>query len=254
MILAFDVGNSTISFGGFEGDELSFVAGMTADVRSTADEYAVKITNILSLKGIAADSIGGAIIASVLPPLNCVIKQALKSLYGIDPLTVGPGVKTGIGIRCDLPSSVGADIICSCVAANTLYGAPGLIVDLDTATKITATDATGAFVGTSIAPGIVMGLNALSEGSVLLPKVELSNPAGAIAKNTADCMRSGVIYGAAAMVDGMIKRIFSELGQSLPVVVTGAQAELILPYCSHPMTYDEHLVLKGMNIIYRKNN
>lgn len=254
MLLTFDIGNSVITFGGFENGILRFVASMSADTQKTADEYAAGINSILSVKGVCTDSVSGAAIASVLPPLNRVLKQALNELYGITPLVVGPGVKTGIGIRCDLPSSVGADIICACVAAHTLYSSPALIVDLDTATKITATDETGAFVGTSIAPGVTMGLDALSEGSVLLPKVELSHPpAGVIAKNTADCMRSGVIYGNAAMVDGMIERIFEQLGRTIPVVITGAQAELILPYCRHEMTHDEHLVLKGLDLIYRKN-
>ena len=254
MILAFDIGNSVITFGGFEEDGLRFVASMSADTRATADEYEVKIRSILALKGVAPESVCGAAVASVRPPLNGVIKQAVKGICGVEPTVVGPGVKTGIGIRCDLPSSVGADIICACVAADALYGFPSLIIDLDTAVKMTAVDSTGAFVGTSIAPGITMGLDALSDGAVLLPKVELSKPAGVIAKNTADCMRSGVIYGSAAMVDGMIDRIFEELGSEQRVIVTGPEAELILPFCRHEVIYDGHLVLKGLNIIYRKNN
>lgn len=254
MVLAFNIGISTITLGGFENNNLRFVVSMAANTNETADQYAAAILSLLSLKGIKTDRVDGVAIASVLPSLNRVIRSAVKILWNVEPLTVGPGVKTGLGIRCDLPSSVGADIICACVACNTLYGHPGLIIDIDSVTKFTVVDYTGAFVGTSIAPGISMGLSALSENAALLPNVELSPPSELIAKNTADCMRSGIIYGGASMVDGMIDRFFGELGGEIPVVVTGSDSGIILPYCKHKMILDEHLVLKGLNLIYQKNN
>ena len=166
---------------------------------------------------------------------------------------VSPGIKTGIGILCDSPSSVGADLICSCVAANTLYSAPSLIIDIGTATKMIVTNKNGAFIGVSIIPGVVMGLNALSNGTAQLPQVGLEAPPTVSGKNTVDCMKSGVIFGHASMMDGMIDRINREVGEELPVIVTGGYASVISPHCEHDMTIDEHLVLKGLNIIYNKN-
>ena len=253
MILALDIGISVINIGGFKGDVPSFVAHIASDTRKTSDEYAVSLLSILSLHSIDRSSVTGTVISSVLPELNPVIKNALAFLFGKEPLTVGPGVKTGLGIRCDIPSSVGGDLICASLAAHKLYGSPSLIVDIDTATKMTLVNSDGAFVGTSILPGILMGLGALSSSAALLPTVELSAPARVIGKNTADCMRSGVIYGNASMIDGMIDRIFAENGE-MQVIVTGSQAHLVTPYLGHPFTLDEHLVLRGLYLIYNKNN
>ncbi len=252
MILALDIGNSVINIGGFDGGEISFVAHIAADPQKTADEYAVSLLSVLSLHSIDRAAVAGTIISSVLPELNPVIKSALSFLFGIEPLAVGPGVKTGIGIRCDMPSSVGGDLICASVAANKLYGSPSLIVDIDTATKMTLVNPDGAFVGTSIIPGVLMGLDALANSAALLPTVELSAPDKVIGKNTADCMRSGIIYGNAAMIDGMIDRIFEENGE-MQVIVTGSQAKLITPHLSHSFIFDEHLVLRGLSFIYNKN-
>ena len=253
MILALDIGISIINIGGFEGEAPSFVAHIASDTNKTSDEYAVSLLSILSLHSIDRSSVTGTIISSVLPELNPVIKNALAFLFGKEPLTVGPGVKTGIGIRCDIPSSVGGDLICASLAAHKLYGSPSLIVDIDTATKMTLVNSDGAFVGTSILPGILMGLGALSSSAALLPTVELSAPARVIGKNTADCMRSGVIYGNASMIDGMIDRIFAENGE-MQVIVTGSQAHLVTPYLAHSFISDDHLVLRGLYLIYNKNN
>ena len=254
MIVCADIGNSEIMIGGFEGDELEFTLCLSADDKATSDEYALKINSALSLYGVDRAAVTGAIVASVVPHLTAVIVNAISALFGIETMTVGPGIKTGIGIRCDTPSSVGADLICSAVAAHYLFGSPSLIVDVGTATKITAVDEKGAFCGVSIIPGVMMGLSALSSYAAQLPEVSLERPGGVIAKNTADAMRSGVIYGHASMLDGMIDRIFKELGRELPVIATGSLAYSVLPFCSHEMDYDEHLVLRGLNILYTKNN
>lgn len=253
MILTVDIGNTSIALGGFDADELKFVVRLSTDITKTEDEYASKIMNILNLYGVNKSSVDGAIISSVVPPLNAVMKTALRLAYGVEALMVSPGIKTGIGILCDSPSSVGADLICSCVAANTLYSAPSLIIDIGTATKMIVTNNNGAFIGVSIIPGVVMGLNALSNGTAQLPQVGLEAPATVIGKNTVDCMKSGVIFGHASMMDGMVERINREVGEELPVIVTGGYASVIVPHCEHKMTIDEHLVLKGLNIIYNKN-
>lgn len=254
MILAIDIGNSNIMLGGFEGDQLTFVVNMSTEINKTADEYASKMLGVLSVHKAVGKSVSGAIISSVVPPLNSVIKKALRLLWGIDAMTVGPGVKTGLNIHCDTPSSVGADLICACVAVHKLYGGPALIIDMGTATKMTVVNAKGAFAGVSIIPGVLMGLNSLSEQTAQLPKIGLEAPKNVIGKNTADSMRSGVIFGNAAMIDGMIDRIKDELGaETLSVYATGGVAHLIIPHCKHTIAFDEHLVLRGLHIIYKKN-
>lgn len=253
MILAIDIGNTSIALGGFVDNELKFVVRLSTDVTKTEDEYASKILNILSLHGVERENVEGAIISSVVPPLNAIMKSAIMLAYGVEPLMVCPGIKTGIGILCDSPSSVGADLICSCVAANTLYSAPALIIDIGTATKMIVTNKNGAFIGVSIIPGVMMGLKALANGTAQLPQVGLEAPATVVGKNTVDCMKSGIIFGHASMMDGMIERINAEVGENLPVIVTGGYAKVIVPHCNHEMVIDEYLVLKGLNIIYNKN-
>lgn len=254
MILTIDIGNSNITLGGFEANELSFVVRISTEAKKTADEYASKILGVFAVHNIEKRGISGAIISSVVPPLNSVIKDAVKIIWGIDSLMVGPGIKTGINIHCDTPSSVGADLICACVAAHSLYGSPSLIVDMGTATKMTVINEKGAFIGVSIIPGVLMGLNALSENTAQLPKVELEIPRHVVGKNTSDSMRSGVIFGNAAMIDGMIERINNEVGTELPIYATGGVAQLVIPHCKHNIKVDETLVLKGLNILYNKNN
>ena len=254
MILTVDVGNSEITFGGFEGDELRFVAHLATQHRRTDDEYAMQFDGVLKLHGVDKKEITGAIISSVVPQLNRSLRRAIHFLFGVEALLVGPGIKTGLGIRCDNPSSVGADLICASVAAGNIYGVPCMIVDIGTATKMMVVDASGAFIGVSIIPGVLMGLNALSAGTAQLPSIDLAAPDRVIAKNTADCMKSGVVFGHASMIDGMIERIRKEFGAELPVYVTGGLAPVIIPHCRHSMQQDQLLVLRGLNIIYRKNN
>ena len=253
MILAIDIGNTSIALGGFEGDDLKFVVRLSTDITKTEDEYASKIMNILALYNVTKENVDGAIISSVVPPLNSIMKSALRLVYDVDALMVCPGIKTGIGILCDSPSSVGADLICSCVAANTLYSAPALIIDIGTATKMIVTNKNGAFIGVSIIPGVMMGLKVLSNGTAQLPQVGLEAPATVIGKNTVDCMKSGIVFGHASMMDGMIDRINAEVGEELPVIVTGGYASAVATHCNHEMIIDEYLVLKGLNFIYQKN-
>jgi len=254
VVLTVDIGNSNIILGGFEGDKLSFVVRISTKINRTPDEYADKILGVLAVHNMVGKTIKGAIISSVVPPLNAVIKSAVKLIWGIDSLLVGPGIKTGLNIHCDTPSSVGADLICACVAAHGIYGSPSLIVDMGTATKIMVVNEKATFIGVSIIPGVQMGLNSLSEGTAQLPKVELEAPKSVLGKNTSDSMRSGVVFGNAALIDGMIDRIKDELGMDLPIYATGGVAHLIIPHCKHSIKMDTHLVLKGLKIIYDKNN
>lgn len=254
MILAIDIGNTNITIGGFYGEEMRFVARISTDATKTADEYSSQILHMLSLYGLDRAEVCGAIISSVVPPLTAIMSKAIKTVYGVDSLLVGPGIKTGIGIHCDNPASVGADLICACVAAHYLHGSPSLIIDMGTATKMMVVDKSGAFIGVSIMPGVMMGLLGLSSGTAQLPQVSLDAPSRVIGKNTADCMKSGAIYGNAAMLDGMIDRFNEEYGEPLPVIATGGYSHAIIKHCKHKIELDDDLVLRGLHIIYKKNS
>lgn len=253
MILAVDIGNTHIVLGGFIDDELEFTARIATDTTVTEDEYASKIMNVMMVHKVSREQIKGAVISSVVPPLTSIMKQAIKLIYDVDSIVVGPGIKTGINLHCDVPSSVGADIICCCVAAHNIYGSPSLIVDMGTATKMILVGEKGSFEGVSIIPGVLLGLNALAEGTAQLPQVNLDNPGRVIAKNTVDCMKSGVVYGNASMIDGMIDRAFEEFGSEIPVFATGGYASTIVKHCKRQITLNDKLVLQGLNIIYKKN-
>ena len=253
MILAIDIGNTNIAIGGYYEEELRFVARISTDPTKTADEYSSQILHMLSLYGLGRAEVTGAIISSVVPALNASMTTAIKTIYGVDALIVGPGIKTGIGIHCDSPSSVGADLICACVASHYLHGSPSLIIDMGTATKMMVVDKSGAFIGVSIMPGVMMGLLGLSSGTAQLPQVGLDAPTRVIGKNTADCMKSGAVYGNASMIDGMIDRFNDEYGEKLPVYATGGYSKSIIKHCKHDITIDENLVLHGLYIIYKKN-
>lgn len=254
MILAIDIGNTNIVLGGFEDDELVFTARISTDTTGTEDEYASKLINIIAVYDIPRDSICGAAVSSVVPPLTLIMKKAVNQVFGVESVVVGPGIKTGLNLRCDVPSTVGADIICSCVAVNNKYGSPALIVDMGTATKIIMVGEDGAFEGVSIIPGVLIGLNALSSKTAQLPQVSLENPGRVIAKNTVECMKSGVVYGNASMIDGMIERAFEECGKEIPVYATGGLAPLIIKHCRREIIHDDKLVLTGLNLIYKKNS
>lgn len=253
MILAIDIGNTNIVLGGFEEDSLKFVARIATNAVKTEDEYATKIKSILALHKVDNKAVKGAIISSVVPPLNAIMKKAVNIVYGVEAIMVGPGIKTGINIQCDSPSTVGADLICACVAAHHIYKSPSLIIDMGTATKMMVMDEKGTFIGVSIIPGVGIGLKALASGTAQLPQISLEAPKSVIGKNTADCMRSGVVFGNASLIDGMIDRFNEEMGQELPLIATGGLSSTIIPHCKHNITFDEHLLLKGLKILYDKN-
>ncbi len=253
MLLAIDIGNTNIVLGGFDGDNITFVARIATNALKTDDEYATKIKSILALHEVDKTSVKGAIISSVVPPLNAVMKNAIKFVYGIEPILVGPGVKTGLNILCDSPSTVGADLICACVASQNIYGSPSLVIDMGTATKLMLVNPDGAFTGASIIPGVAIGLKALSSGTAQLPQISLEAPKSALGKNTVDCMRSGVVLGNASMLDGMIDRVIEEEGYEMPIIATGGLSFAIVCHCKHSIIYDADLVLKGLKIIYDKN-
>lgn len=253
MTLCIDIGNSNIVIGGFDGDDFLFSARIATDTSKTEDDYASSLLNVLLLRNIQKDAVDACIISSVVPPLTRVLKLAVSLAFSTDSLVVGPGVKTGLSIHCDSPSSVGSDIICACVAAHTLYSCPCLIVDMGTATKISLVDKTGTFVGVSIVPGVIMGLRVLSTSTAQLPQVSLEEPKSILGKNTADSMKSGAVFGNASMIDGMIERFSEQTDEKLCVIATGGLSSTITKYCKKEITLDENLVLKGLNLIYKRN-
>ncbi len=253
MILAIDIGNTHTVVGGFSGGTLSFVARLSTNPTATADELAANLKSVLSLRNIPESGIDGIAVSSVVPPLNGAVRRALVFLFAVEPLFVGPGVRTGLNIHCDVPSTVGADLIAASVAAGRLYGTPALVIDMGTATKMIAIDASGAFVGVSIIPGIHVALTALSEKAAQLPMISLEAPRSVIGKNTVDSMRSGAVFGNASMIDGMIERFAEALGQTPHIVATGGLAPVIVPHCKHKIPIDEHLLLTGLYMIYERN-
>ena len=254
MILCIDVGNTDVAIGGFSEDELQFVVRVATDARKTYDEYESIIAQLLERQGVKRSTVEGAIISSVVPALSSIMEKVMHKLYGVRALQVSLKIDTGIKVVCDDPSSVGADLICACVAAKYRYAKPSLIIDMGTATKMMVVDDEGTFVGVSIMPGVMMGMRALSSGTAQLPEFSLEAPPRAIGTNTLECMKSGAVFGNAAMVDGMIDRFCEEYGRELPVFATGGYSHAIIPHCKHEITLAENMVLEGLYIIYGINN
>lgn len=253
MILTIDIGNTNIVIGGFTDNKQVFISRISTNAKKTEDEYAAKIKSILRLHGVAEREVKGAAISSVVPPLNHIMVKAVEMVYSVKPVVVGPGIKTGINLLADNPAQVGADLICACVAAANLYEPPILIIDMGTATKLMLVDKNKSFSGVSIIPGVEISLKALSGGTAQLPQISLDAPKKVLGTNTIDCMRSGIIYGNAAMLDGMIDRISDEIKDTPNVVATGGLATSIIPHCKHKVTMDDNLILKGLLMIYEKN-
>ncbi len=253
MLLTVDIGNTNIVLGGFLDSKLTFISRISTNARKTEVEYATKIKSVLSLYNVDRTEVTGAIVSSVVPPLTKVLVNAIKLVYNIDALVVGPGIKTGINLLADNPSQVGADLICACVAAYNLYEPPVLIIDMGTATKLLVVDEKACFGGAVIMPGVEISLKALSGGTAQLPQISLDAPNRVMGKNTVECMQSGVVFGNASMMDGMIDRIEAEEGKMASVVATGGLSKAIMPYCNHSIIQDDDLILKGLKIIYEKN-
>ena len=253
MILAVDIGNSNIVIGGIQEMEILFEARLRTDATKTSDEYCIDLKMILEVYKVEASALEGAIISSVVPQVLNSMKTAVKKLTGHTALVVGPGLKTGLNIKIENPAQTGADLVVASVAALREHKAPIIVIDMGTATTVTAMDETGAFIGGSICPGVKISMDALTERTALLPGLQLDQPKRAIGRNTIDCMRSGIMLGTACMLDGLIERFEEELGSKATVVATGGIAKFIIPMCRTPIVYDKDLLLKGLAILYRDN-
>ena len=253
MILTVDVGNSNIVLGGIREDAIAFEARLRTDATKTSDEYCIDLKMILEVYHIKADEIEGSIIASVVPQVLNSMKTAIVKLTRKQPLVVGPGLKTGLNIAIENPSQAGADLVVGCVAALREHKAPMIIVDMGTATTMIVVDKNNAMIGGCIMPGVKISMDALTDRTALLPGLQLDQPKKAIGRNTIDCMRSGLMLGAACMIDGMIDRMEEELGYETTVIATGGIAKFVMPMCRHNIIYDKDLLVKGLAALYRDN-
>lgn len=254
MLLAIDIGNTNITLGLFRDEVLVSTARLATDQGKTSHEYAVSIKDVLALQGEEVGHIDDCIISSVVPTVASAIAEAVALLCDTVPLLLGPGVKTGLNIRIDNPAQLGADLAAGAVGALHEYTMPCIIIDMGTATTLSVLDKNGAFLGGSIAAGVRMTLKALSQGTAALPAISISSPKSVIGTNTVDCMQSGLVLGAAAMLDGLIDRIEDELGETATVVATGGLSKEIITHCKKDIIYNENLLLEGLRLIYEKNN
>lgn len=253
MILAVDIGNTNIVLGCIEDDRILFEARMATDLIKTSDQYCAELKSILGLFDAEIARIEGSIVSSVVPPVLNSFRTAIRKLTGRDCLVVGPGIRTGLNIRMDNPAEVGSDLIVAAVAGIARYGMPLLLVDMGTATTITAVDRSGAFVGGCICPGVKISMEALTGRTAQLPGIALDEPKRAIGKNTRDCMQSGIMFGAAAMLDGLLDRMERELGGEVNVVATGGIARFVVPLCRRKIVLNRGLMLEGLNLLYKRN-
>ena len=253
MILALDISNSNITVGGMEAGKAAFSFRLSSDLARTADEYAALVAFSARKNGVDLSEVEGAILSSVVPQLTAVLFEVVRDLTGKTPLVVGPGVKTGLSIRIDDPGGLGGDFVAAAVAALERYPLPCVTIDMSTATAIGVLDAKGNYIGGVIAPGIVVSGNALSRRTAQLPNVYVQPPPSVIGRSTVDSMRSGLVYGNAAMLDGLLDRIEEELGAPISVVATGEQAGAITPFCRRKITLEPELLMRGLWLIYQKN-
>ncbi len=253
MVLAFDIGNTNIVLGGFEGEKTVFLTRISTSLDKTEAEYAVLVKNLLEIYKIDLRSIEGGIISSVVPPLNNIMSQVMELITGIRPLVVGPGIRTGLNIAHGDPRELGADLVVAAVAALQKYPKPQIILDMGTATTFSVIDRSGVFQGVIIYPGVKVSFDSLSSRTAQLPRISFDDPGKVIGSTSVDSMQSGLIYGNAAMVDGLVDRIEAELGDTCTVIATGGLSTKIVPHCKKQVILDEDLLLDGLRILYEKN-
>ncbi len=254
MILAIDVGNTNIVVGAIDHNRKKlFIERLSTVKTKTEAEYAIDLKIILELYHIDPLELTGGIISCVVPQVTMVIRQAVEKILKKKVLVVGPGVKNGLNIKMDNPASVGSDQVVDAVAVVEEYPLPAIIVDMGTASTMSVVDEKKNYIGGVIMPGVKVSLESLTASASQLHGISLEAPQKVIGTNTIDCMQSGVINGNAACLDGMIDRIEAELGKKCTVVATGGLAKVIVPFCKNEVILDDDLLLKGLRIIYDKN-
>lgn len=254
MILAIDIGNTHTKLGSIDSDKkVNMICRIPTDRDDTVDGYAGRIKQIFDVKSVNSKDFTAIIISSVVPPVTQAIKGALKIITGIDPLVLGQNVHSDLKI--DIPGGlIAPDLEATAVAARDYYPLPTVIINMGTATTITVVDKDGNYIGGAIMPGVNTSLNALTDKTSLLPGIEIMAPSKAIANETVESMQSGIVYGSAGAIDGIIDHFETE--SKVPfasIVATGGLGHLIEPYCRHDIILDDDLLIKGLEVIYRKN-
>jgi len=253
MLLAVDIGNTSITLGVFDGEKLRATWHVATGVHRLPDEYASLLLSLLRHQGLETADVKAVALCSVVPPLISTFEELFKRYFNIEPLVVGAGVKTGVSIRMDNPREVGADRIADAAAAHHLYGGPVIVIDLGTATTFGIISKEGDYIGGIIATGIATAAEALFTRTAQLPRVELAPPKHIIGTNTVAAIQSGIIYGYASLVEGILERIHKELGGRFKVVATGGYAELIAKVTDTIDVVNPDLTLIGLRLIYQMN-
>ena len=255
MILTVDIGNTNITIGVFNNNDLLFTARLATDRKRTEDQYAVELLNIFKLRNADISEFSGAIISSVVPELTDVLKAAVSSVTAKEPMILRNDIGSGLKVINDINGQIGADIAAVAVAAINKYPLPCFVLDLGTATKIILLDENGMFMGCTISPGVGISLYALASRTSQLPTINLETPDSSIGTNTVDCMKSGLVYGTAAMLDGLTERMEKDFGKKVAsIIATGGLSKEIVKNCNRTVIYDENLILHGLKVIYDKNN
>ena len=253
MILAIDVGNTNIVIGCIDKEKCHFIERLSTVRIKTELEYAIDIKSVLDIYHVCPEEIEGGIISSVVPQITTNIKLAAEKILKKEILVIGSGIKTGLDIRIDDPGQLGADLVAASVAGIAEYPVPMMIFDMGTANTVCVIDREKRYLGGMIYPGLGVSLDSLTAHASQLGGNSLEAPERVIGRNTIDCMKSGVIYSAAAAMDGIIDRIQEEMGETLTVIATGGLAKCIVPHCRREVILDDDLLLKGLLVLYDKN-
>lgn len=253
MLLAFDIGNTTVAVGLFRGPKLVKSWKIKTDRDKTGDEYGAVLLNLFQVAGLEPKKIKAAILSSVVPPLTPVMQDMCRTYFGLDPLVVGPGLRTGMPILYENPLEVGADRIVAAVAAYEKHGGPAVIVDFGTATTFDAVSAKGEYLGGAIAPGIQIAAEALYLKTARLPRIEIRKPKQAIGRTTVSSMQSGLYFGYIGLVTNIIDEVRKEIGKNAKVIATGGFGGEITPEVPAIDHYEPDLILEGLKIIYERN-
>lgn len=248
-LLLIDVGNTQTVVGLDDGADTR-VWRLSTQAARTSDEYRLLLRSLLD----GEVRVDGAALSSVVPPVTVALRSAIAELAGVKPIVVGPGTRTGMPLRVDNPREVGADRIVNALGAIDRFGAPVVMVDFGTATTVDLVGADGEYRGGAIAPGLTIAADALVESTAALRRVDVVAPRQAAGRNTVEAIQSGLVFGYAGLVDGLIARILAEQGgEGIPIVATGGLAEVVIPHCSHAITLDPHLTLRGLRVVWERN-